>query len=499
MNKRWIMSAAAVLVLTACQNTHIPLDSRIDLPEHYTQNATARGQAEIGQWWRNWHDPVLNQLIEQGLAQNHDIAIAQARLAEARQVSRMAHADLGPMVGATARTGIHSANMDDISTTINTGLPMLPSIPITVQGPNADGNQSHAAIVASWEPDIFGQKRSDADAAKYAALGTQEKLYGAQMLVAGDIAINYFQARAAQERLASMNRSVAAVSELLRYVQGRFTAGQVTGYEVDETQSKLNGLKARQSMLNAEYAAKVRSIAVLTGQVPQNFILPASGVNVLARIPDAPSGQYPGALLERRPDIRAYAAQVNAYAAKLASAKADLLPRFDIQFLGGRGRIELDSDTPALKGWGSLLSAGITVPIFTNGRIQANIAASDARLQAALLQYDQSVLKALGEVDSAYQASSSLRRQNELLVTAYAQAQKRSSDAQKLFRYGNKTLDNALTARVDEESMSENLTASRLARAEMLVSLYKALGGGWSPQSETAADTDMPAIKMQKQ
>ena len=225
--------------------------------------------------------------------------------------------------------------------------------------------------------------------------------------------------------------------------------------------------------------AAARAIAVLTGQTPQSFRLPESSVNVLAQQPAAPEGQTPQGMLERRPDIRAHAAQVNAYAAKLASAKADLLPRFTINFLGQGGRIEVDGDS-ALKGWGSLLSVGIQMPIFTNGRIQANIAAADARLQTALLQYDQTVLRALGEVDNAYQAQASLARQNRLLADAQQQAARQAADAQKLFRHGNKTLDEALRAQLGEQEMADSLTRSQLARAQMTVNLYKALGGGWN-------------------
>ena len=263
-------------------------------------------------------------------------------------------------------------------------------------------------------------------------------------------------------------------------MQGRFKAGHVTRYEVDEVQSKLTLALAQKSTIQSEYAAYVRNIAVLTAQIPQGFELPVGKANVLTQQPAAPSGQTPQGLLERRPDLRAYAAQVNAYAAKLASAKADLLPRFKIEFLGQGGRIAIDSDSSALKGWGSLLSLGIQVPIFTNGRIQANIGASDARLQAALLQYDQALLKALGEVDNAYQAQAALARQNTLLDTAHKQAVKQANDADKLFRYGDKTLDINLTARLNEEQVAQNLIQSRLARAKMTINLYKALGGGWS-------------------
>ena len=453
--KAWSFSLMAACTLAACQNTTVPLDGRIDVPPQFSQAEAARGSVDIGHWWQSWHDPVLSALVEQGLQQSPDVQIAVSRLNEARATSRMARADLGPQAGLSGSAGITDGSQD------------------------IKGNSLLGGASASWEPDIFGGKRSDADAAAYAALGVQEQLYGAQMLVAGDIADHYFSARAAQKRLQTASQNIAVMQRMAQYVQGRFQAGQATRYEVNEVQSRLAAVRAQQSTIQSEYDAAARAIAVLTGQTPQSFRLPESSVNVLAQQPAAPEGQTPQGMLERRPDIRAHAAQVNAYAAKLASAKADLLPRFTINFLGQGGRIEVDGDS-ALKGWGSLLSVGIQMPIFTNGRIQANIAAADARLQTALLQYDQTVLRALGEVDNAYQTQAALERQNRLLADAQQQAARQATDAQKLFRHGNKTLDEALRAQLGEQEMADSLTRSQLARAQMTVNLYKALGGGWN-------------------
>lgn len=458
--KAWSFSLMAACTLAACQNTTVPLDGRIDVPPQFSQAEAARGSVDIGRWWQSWHDPVLSALVEQGLQQSPDVQIAVSRLNEARATSRMARADLGPQAGLSGSAGIVRGNVDN---------PLNDNTRASLLG----------GASASWEPDIFGGKRSDADAAAYAALGVQEQLYGAQMLVAGDIADHYFSARAAQKRLQTASRNIAVMQRMAQYVQGRFQAGQATRYEVNEVQSRLAAVRAQQSTIQSEYDAAARAIAVLTGQTPQSFRLPESSVNVLAQQPAAPEGQTPQGMLERRPDIRAHAAQVNAYAAKLASAKADLLPRFTINFLGQGGRIEVDGDS-ALKGWGSLLSVGIQMPIFTNGRIQANIAAADARLQTALLQYDQTVLRALGEVDNAYQAQAALERQNRLLADAQQQAARQAADAQKLFRHGNKTLDEALRAQLGEQEMADSLTRSQLARAQMTVNLYKALGGGWN-------------------
>ena len=469
--------ALLAILLTACQSTQVPLNSEILVPQAFDQAQAARGSAEIGQWWRQWNDPVLSSLIEQGLQQSHDIRIAQSRLQEARANTRLADADKGPTVGLSGDAR-HLHTNSSLSKEARAMLEQMPQAAGLGEKMSGDGNTFTTGFSASWEPDIFGKKRSDADAARYAQMGAQEQVYGAQMLVAGDIAENYFKARAAQARLKTAARTTATLQRMVRYVEGRFKAGHVSAYEVNQARSQLSATQARQSTLSAEYAAYVRSIAVLTGQTPQGFKLPDSRSDILIAQTAAPSGQTPAGMLERRPDIRAHAAQVNAYAAKLASAKADLLPRFTISFLS-QGTINVDSD---LKSWSNLISAGIQVPLFTNGRLKANIAAADARLQTALLQYDQTVLKALGDVDSAYQTHSALNRQNSLLQTAHQQAAKQASDSEKLFRYGNKTLDEALRAQLSEQEMQDALTQSRLARAQTLVGLYKALGGGWTAQ-----------------
>lgn len=484
-NTTWILCTAALAALTACQSTDIPLGSNIAIPQSFSQAEAVRGSSDLARWWQHWHDPVLDSLIQQGLTQGHDVKIAVSRLNEVRALSQAVVADSGPMVGLSGSGSVIRGHADNPlndsarQTAQQMAQQFPPAAALGDSGYDIKGNHLAGGLVASWEPDIFGQKRSDADAARYAALGQQEQLYGAQMLLAGDIAGHYFQARAAQGRLKVADDTVKVMQRMVQYVAGRFQAGHVSGYEVNEAKIRLTAAEARRATIEAEYAAHVRSIAVLTGQVPQTFVLPASTVDVLSRQPDAPAGRTPAGMIERRPDLRAQAAQINAYAAKLAAAKADLLPRFSIQFMGQGGRIGIDGDS-ALKGWANLLSVGIQVPIFTNGRIQANIAAADARLQTALLNYDRQLLTALGETDNAYQSVEALRRQIGLLQTAHSQAVKHAADTEKLFRNGYKTLDGALTAHLNEAQARENLIQTRLAAAQMRVSLYKALGGGWS-------------------
>ena len=477
----WIMTALS-LFLAGCNTTDVVLDSKVEMPQQYQQTAAAQGNQASSHlwqhWWQQWNDPQLNALIEQALHRNFDLAIARSRLQEAKAIASLANAELAPQVGLSGTLGGQRAEIDNN---------LSPAVRQFVGNDDLSGKGHAATIgaVASWEPDIFGQKRSDADAAQQAAFGAQEQVYGSQILVASEIADQYLQALSVLQQQRLLDRTLDTLQNLQRYVAGRYQAGQVNAYEVSEIGARVDALKAQQATLQARFAAYQRSIAVLSGQVPQGFKLNEKQMlqaDLLQHLPPPPRGQLPGDLLSQRPDIRANAALVQLYAAKLASAKADLLPRFDIRFLWQTGRIELNGDLPSLNGWGSLASVGVQLPIFTAGRIEANIQAADARLQTALLQYDQSILKALAEVDSSYQAQYGINRQTQLLDSAWRKANRQAQEAEKLFKYGDKTLDVALRARLDELNYRQNLLQVRLASGQNLLNLYKAIGSGWQAE-----------------
>ena len=457
-------------LLTACQSTTIEHRSAITLPAAYDHAAPARADnADIRRWWQAWHDPVLNQLITEALTNNPDIAIARSRLKEAQATANLADADRGATIGLGVNAGHLDADLDN----------PLGGTPLA----RSDKINTHKTVLATnlsakWEADLFGQKQSDADAARYAALASAEQTHAAHLQISAAVADAYLQARAIEARQQLADANIATLEKLAHYVDARYRAGHTTAYEKTEAQSHLTAARAARSTLAAERAAQIRKIAVLLGKTPQDYQLPASSADILVHQPAAPGGQTPQGLIERRPDLRARAAQIDAYAAKLASAQADLYPRLTLNFLGN-GVLNIDSDNTQ-KSLISLLGASLQVPLYTNGRIQANIDAADARLKTALLQYDQTLLQALADVDNAYQASDALATQTRLLAQARDEAEKQATDAEKLYRYGNKTLADALSARLSANQAAENQLRSQLAQAQTLIALYKALGGGWA-------------------
>ena len=508
-----VLTLAAAILLAGCTPIEVRHESTVRLPARFEQVPASAGPAdtpappasstdqhrpapagtELSQWWRTWHDPVLDSLLEQARAASPELAAARARLDAARATAALAQADLGPQLGIRA----DGALLDGIDTPLPASLrPGLAAagLPAASQAHFNRPSLHAIGLAASWEPDIFGGKQSDADAAAHAALAQTEQWHGAQLLLAASLADHYVQARTLQRQRELGQARLARLRQLQRYVQARFRAGQTSAHELREMDIAIRTTEAALATLDARTAAQVRSIAVLLGRPPQGYRLPDSPRDVLGSLPAPPAGQYPVTILDRRPDVRASERLLQAQAARLASARADRLPRLDIRFLWQHGRIGLDSDLPGMSGHAALLDAGLTIPLFTAGRISRNIDLADARLKEAAARHDQTLLQALAEVDSSYQLQHELHQQSALLAEAGEQARQQADGAERLFRHGQMNLDRSLRSQLQALELAERLLLSRQAEARNLIRLYKTLGGGWSTPSAPTDSAAPPAL-----
>lgn len=478
------LNKVTVVVLSAflasCASVSVtPRTSQVALPDAYVHGqATSTEAYDLAQWWQAWGDAELTRLVTQGLANNLDVAIAQTRIQEAQALSTMVSSKLMPTIGLEGGVQRQRTDLDQS--------PLRDTLlaPLMNESTRYDTHRS-VGVSAIWEVDVFGGNRSDAAAAAEGVLGAEQQLYGTQMLVASGIAEHYLAARALAKRMRIVDDSILTLGQLLRYVEGRFNAGQVTRYEVTNVAASLRNLEAQRAPLQALHDRHVRQLAVLLGETPQGFTLGVSQQDVLAKVPAAPQGQAPNDVLTRRPDVQARAIAVRSQTARVASAKADLLPKFYINFLWQDGRIGL-SDFNDAKGSVGLLGAGVHLPIFSAGRIRANIKASDARLDAAALAYDQTLLQALEEVDSAYQLRTGMDRQVAHQGQAYQAAAAKIGQADRLYRGGMKTLQDVLEARLQAQDFANALVNAQEQRALVSIQLYKALGGGWQADDQIA-------------
>lgn len=438
--------------------------SRVEVPAGFQEQP--RGGApvtavQLKQWWQAWQDPLLDRLIEQALQTNTDVRSAQERVAEARSMVTVVESALYPTVAASG--GIWGGAADW----------HVPALLSSVE-PGMHGYWE--GLGASWEPDVFGARHADAAAARAVSLSIQERLAGTRITVAADVAENYHEARGLQRRLQVLDEGIAALEELLRYARARYESGQALSYDVDRVREQLDAERAKRPVLASLLEMRRRRIAVLTGRAPEDapVLAPPGPFSV----PAPPTGLLPAEVLARRPDVQARAALVEADAARLKSAKADLLPRFAIDFLGGNGEIKLDG-LPSIGGTGGLASLSAYLPIFTAGRIRANIAATDARLEAAAADYDGAVLQALADVENAYRLRTALDQRSTSLQAALTGARRNQQASIALYEAGRKTLQDVLDARLAALQEQDDLVQNEMGRATATVQLYRALGGGW--------------------
>jgi NodT family efflux transporter outer membrane factor (OMF) lipoprotein len=440
---------------------------RVSVPAAFEQSpptGASKSLEDLAHWWKVWRDPALDRLIADALDANSDIRVARARVAEARSFVAIAESALYPTLGASGGMWGGGAQWRN---------PVVDLIP----GDSHEVDAHLGGLAATWEPDIFGGRADDAASARESALSVEEQLNGARMIVVAEVAENYLEARGLRRRLAVLDGSVAAIGQLLRYVRARFDAGQAQAYDVTQVRERLETQRGKRPALVSLLETRQRRLAVLTGRPPEAAPHLLSNPGALTA-PAPPSGQMPVDVLERRPDVRARAALVRAQTASLGSAKTDLLPRFQINFLGGDGRLHFEG-VPGLQGTGGLAGLTVQLPIFNAGRIQANIAANDARLEAAVAENDKAVLQALEDVENAYGYRRGLDQRNAALAVALASARRNQRASAGLYEGGSKTLGDMLSARLDAFEREDELVQTQMGQATATVQLYRALGGGW--------------------
>ncbi len=465
-----IASLVVAIFLSSCARPVKVPPSKVAMPAKFDEQApdgAATSQQELSRWWTIWHDPILEALIDETLKANTDIRTAQARVAEARAMVTVAESALYPAVNAQGAAWGGGA---DWRTSQSAGvLPGLASAEPGFWGGTAN-------LAASWEADVWGGRHADADAARAVQLSAAQYLNGAHVTVAADVAENYQEARGLQLRVDVLDRGIATLEQLLTYIQARYEAGQAFTYDADLVREQLNLQRAKRPPLLQLLEVRRRRLAVLAGKPPEAALtLPQMAP---FNIPPAPNGLLPIQVVERRPDVQARVYLVHAQAARLQSATTDLFPRFGVQFLGGDTELHFQG-LPSFGATGGLVSLSAYLPIFNAGRIRANIAANDARLEAAVADYDAAVLKALEDVENAYRFRGSLDQRSTSLAAALTTARHNETASTDLYEAGRKTFRDVLDDRISALNDEDELVQAEMGQATATVQIYRALGGGW--------------------
>lgn len=424
-----------------------------------TQPSVAVEQAaEISQWWKNFGDPTLDELIASALVGNLDLAQAQARLQQSRARRAIAAGGLWP--SADLFTSYRRSGRDS--------------------GVTAGSNdQYQLGFDASWEIDVFGGQQRVVEAEDARLYAAAFDLLDVRISLVSEVAINYLNLRTSQRRLAIAERNLELQQRSLDLTRRQVAAGFVARLDLAQAEAQIANTQAGLPALRQAAQQSVLELALLLGKEPGTMLsLLRSTTPIPATPPVVPSG-LPSDLLRRRPDIRRAEGALQAATANIGVATADLYPRFNLTgSIGTAGSKPVDLFNWSTSVWS--IGPSISWNVFDAGRIRANIRLAEAQQDEARTFYYQSILVALRDVESAL-TSYDFEQQRRERLQASVEANRRAYDlANQLYAQGQTEFVNVLTAQASLLNSEDALVQSHANVATNLVALYKALGGGWN-------------------
>jgi NodT family efflux transporter outer membrane factor (OMF) lipoprotein len=415
---------------------------------------------DLGFWWKLFDDPVLNELIANAKRENPGLRIAGLRILESRAQLGIAGSNLYPQ----SQVGSGSASYVDTRQS----------------GGRANNNQSFSTYEAdlsiAWELDFWGRFRrgiESADAAFFASITNQRDV---QVLLSAQVADLYFAYRTNLARIAIARENARIQQRSLEITERLYKGGQQS--ELDLQQAKTQYLTTLSTIppLEISLIQTRNALAALLGRAPGELPELAGLAESLPELSPPVIDAIPARLLSRRPDIRTAAWQVAVQSAQIGIAEADYYP--SISLLGNlswsANTVNGSPDT-----FTTAAGAGFSWNIFDYGRIANNVRVQDSRLQQSIENFQNSVLQAAQEIDSAAYSVVKTHELEAILVRSVAAAERSLELANTLYVEGYADFSRVLDAQRAVFSQTSNNLANRGNNISAIISLYKALGGGW--------------------
>ena len=450
---RRILACVLASMLAACAGPRpdAPAAARVTPPEAWRDGGAAGEQTAM--WWRGFGDPVLSSIVEKALANNVDVAIAAARVEEARAQFGVARGQLLPSV----ELGV-GGKRDRF---------------LNAFGRAASETAEQAQIGVSYDLDLFGRLRSSSEAARASLLATEAARDSVTLAVAASAAAGYIGLRALDARLAVVRETVAARTGSLRIAQRRAQTGYATDLELEQAEAELRGTEQLIPALQLAVTRQENGLSILLGEDPRAI---ERGVTLSDLMSPPVPTMLPSQLLRRRPDLAQAEQLIVAADRSLDAARAAFMPSIRLGVSGGYVDSTLIADPVGLFSIGGSLLA----PIYEGGRLHAQADVAAARRDQAAFVYRKTALNAFREVEDALAAVQRtseqelvLRQQRDVLAQALGQATNR-------YRAGYSSYLEQLDAQRGLLSADLSLVQAASDRLSATVNLFQALGGGWS-------------------
>jgi NodT family efflux transporter outer membrane factor (OMF) lipoprotein len=450
-------------------------------PPEGWKTATPRDDIAKGTWWEVFSDPTLNGLETQAIAANQNLKAAAERVIEARATAAATRANLFPFVGAAPSFGrTRSSGYRPVS-------PGSPDIAYSA-------NTLSLPALASYQVDLWGQIRRSIESANALTQVSVANYENVLLTLKSDVASFYIMAHYIDQERLILRDNIDEQQKALDLAQVRHEGGVASGLDVSEAETLLDTTQATYVGLGVQRTQFEHALAVLLGVPPASFSLPEKALDL--NTPAIPPG-LPADLLERRPDVAAAERRMAAENAQIGVARSAYFPSLTLTASGGFLSTAITSlfNAPSAV-WSA--AAGVTQPIYTGGRLSANMTLARADYDESVANYRQQVLQAFQEVEDGLSGLRVLEEQAAAFDKAVKSAQQTVDISTSRYREGLANYLEVITAEnqlLDNQRVADQILEQRLLTTVQLIS---ALGGGWqesriySSSSATASPSAPP-------
>jgi NodT family efflux transporter outer membrane factor (OMF) lipoprotein len=412
---------------------------------------------ELAQWWTRFRDPKLTELVNAALRTNLDVRLAEALLREARATRGKDAGGLWPSLsvsGSATRAG-------------------------TLSGPYAGPHGIlQAGAGAVWNLDFFGATRRQLESDDAVIQAARENIYGAQVTLVSEVALDYFQIRSAQEQIAIAQTNLESEVHTAQLTRRKGAVGFVSALDEANADAQVATTAASIPPLEITIQQNIFALSILLARPPADLLEELSKPGAVPLTPPEVPVGLPSDLLRRRPDIRAAEANLHAAAALIGVAVADFYPQFS---LTGSLNYQSSLARDLFAGPNGIYSGGpqVTWPIFSGGSTISNLRLQKAATDAAYITYQKTVLAALADVESNLVAFAKEWNHRKALSEAVVKNRRALELSQILYQGGTEEFLTVLDAERSLLASETALAQSRQAISSDLVNIYRALGGGW--------------------
>ncbi len=455
-----LLSTVFLAACTAVGPTYQP--PRPDMPAHWSEvakNVSPTAEASLSNWWTLFKDPVLDSLVRRAMTANQDLRIAETRIREARAGRRLAGTAGLPALNSSAASS-HSRSYAN-----------------TAAG-ESNRDLYQVGFDAGWEIDIFGGVRRAVEAADASVAGSVEDKRDVLVSLEAEVARNYLELRGAQQRLVIAGQNITNQEKTVDLVLKRTQIGLGSELELEQSRNQLYLTKSQLPSLETITGQAIHQLALLLGQPPQALFAELSPAALIPTLPPELPSVLPSDLLRRRPDIRRAERQLAAATAEVGVATADLFPRFSLGALAGLESTSLsDLVTSGSRFWS--FGPSVKWSIFDGGKARTGIEISNALRDRAQITYEKTVLAALVDVEDTLIAFSREQETRRTLTAAVEAGQRAATIAKSQYELGLVDFLNVLQSESSLQLSQDQLVQSEQRLATNMVTLFKALGGGW--------------------